>query len=139
FEGPRAVEPVALRARVPRRPRLAVVPVDRQNLVDEADAAADHDPSPELEVGDLVQPLVEEPDVPERASRDEDGGGLADPVRLEARVEELAEEPPPVVHPLEAAEVLVRPREELPPLRIGRARDVDLPRREDESHALALA
>src|SRR5205085_4971376 len=101
LEEPHPVEPVPAGARVLRRSRLLVVAVDGEVPVDEAQPVAVRDPGPELEIGDLEQALVEEANLLERPAPQEHGGGLADPVLLEAGREQLAEEVTPLVDPLE--------------------------------------
>src|SRR5438128_3050627 len=93
--------------------------VDRENAVDEAQAVVVGNTSPELEVGDLEQTLVEERDTRERAAPQKHGRGLADPVLVEAGGEELVKEVAAVVDPLQALEALVRASEPFGQARIG--------------------
>src|SRR5205823_12940429 len=78
-------------------PTLSLTTLFRSVPVDEAQPVAVRDPGPELEIGDLEQALVEEADLLERPAPQEHGGGLADPVLLEAGREQLAEEVTPLV------------------------------------------
>src|SRR5690242_3112219 len=96
------------------------------------------DAGPELEISDLVEPLVEEADPLERSPTNQRRRRFADPVLVEAPSEKLAEQAAPLVYPLQPPKMLVRAGVGLRPLRVGSLIDDDVARREHKRDLFVL-
>ena len=84
-----------------------MVAVCAEGAVEKADAKSEGDADPELEIAELCQARVEEPNGLERRSRDQHGRRLSNPV-VEAGIEQLPRQHATIVDGVEVVEMLVR-------------------------------